>query len=199
MCCMRICWTGGWRHEDRDIDLDKDVLVVAEIGNNHEGNFETAAQLIAAAAGTGAQAVKFQTFIPEYYVSRDQSERLDRLHKFSLSFAQFAELAELARKRGPIFLSTPFDLESAEALCGFCPAIKISSGDNVFFPLLEKVAASKLPVVLSTGLATLSDVEAAKSALSVSGPLLDIAVSSHCFIACQAIRRLRRKPTWQRY
>jgi N-acetylneuraminate synthase/N,N'-diacetyllegionaminate synthase len=148
-----------------DIDLDREVLVVAEIGNNHEGSFETAAKMIDAAAATGVQAVKFQTFIPELYVSSDQSERLARLRGFALSFSQFAELAGLARKRGLLFLSTPFDLKSAEALSEFCPAIKISSGDNQFFPLLEKVASSKLPIILSTGLASSSDLEAAKSVI----------------------------------
>jgi len=143
------------------IDLDRDVLIVAEIGNNHEGNFDLAVKLIESAAVTGAQAVKFQTFVPEHYVSFDQSERLARLRKFAFSFEQFAQLADIAKKRDVLFFSTPFDLASAEALSKFCSAIKISSGDNVFFPLIEKVATFKLPVIMSTGLANFSDLDTA--------------------------------------
>lgn len=146
-------------------DLDKSVLVVAEIGNNHEGNFDLAATMIERAAEAGAQAVKFQTFVPEHYVSYEQTERLARLRKFAFSFAQFAQLADVAKRCGVIFFSTPFDLASAEALGKCCPAIKISSGDNVFLPLIAKVATMKLPVIMSTGLANFSDLDAAYRAL----------------------------------
>ncbi|HEX5425737.1 MAG TPA: N-acetylneuraminate synthase family protein [Candidatus Acidoferrales bacterium] len=147
------------------VDLNREVLVVAEIGNNHEGSFARAQEMIGRAAETGVQAVKFQTFVPEHYISRDQAERLARLRKFAFSFEQFARLADVARAYGVIFFSTPFDLASAEALSKFCPAIKISSGDNVFFPLIEKVATFRLPVIMSTGLAGVSDLEAASDTL----------------------------------
>jgi N,N'-diacetyllegionaminate synthase len=165
------------------VDLDREVLVVAEIGNNHEGSFARAEEMIGRAAEAGAQAVKFQTFLPEHYVSRQDKDRLDRLRKFALSFEQFGRLAETAKQLGLIFLSTPFDLCSADALDPLCPAIKIASGDNTFIPLLEHVGSFKKPILLSTGLADLADIEQARATimrvwegLSFSGEI----VLMHC-------------------
>ena len=159
-------------------DTSKQVFIVAEIGNNHEGSYALAEEMIGRAAEAGADAVKFQTFIPEYYASCDQAERLQRLRKFAFSFGQFENLAKFANTRGVEFFSTPFDLISADALSKICPAIKISSGDNNFFPLLERVASFRKPIILSTGLADLSDVELARgrikaiwSSLNYSGEL----------------------------
>ena len=148
------------------VDLDRDVLVVAEIGNNHEGSFERAKEMIARAGETGAQAVKFQTFVPEHYVSHEDTVRLERLRRFAFTFEQFEKLARFAESQELIFLSTPFDLASAKFLDKLCPAIKISSGDNNFVPLLELVATFNKPVLLSTGLADLSDVERAHAAIA---------------------------------
>jgi N,N'-diacetyllegionaminate synthase len=144
------------------IDLRERVFVVAEIGNNHEGSYALAEDMIRLAADAGVDAVKFQTFVPEHYVSHDQMERRERLKKFSLSLEQFKSLATFANGRGVQFFSTPFDLGSADALATFCPAVKISSGDNNFFPLIERVASFRLPIILSTGLADLSDVDEAR-------------------------------------
>jgi N,N'-diacetyllegionaminate synthase len=148
------------------VDLDREVLVVAEIGNNHEGSFARAEEMIACAAETGARAVKFQTFVPEHYVSREETARLERLRQFAFTFEQFEKLARFAESKGLIFLSTPFDLASARFLNTLCPAIKISSGDNNFVPLLELVATFNKPVLLSTGLADLSDVEKAHATIT---------------------------------
>ncbi len=147
------------------VDLDRRVFVVAEIGNNHEGSFALAEELIGHAAASGVDAVKFQTFIPEHYISRDQNDRLLRLRKFAFSFEQFSNLAKFANRQGLQFFSTPFDLTSADALNQFCPVIKISSGDNNFFPMIERVASFNKPVVLSAGLANFADLEKARSCL----------------------------------
>src|SRR5271154_5348189 len=109
------------------IDLSKKIMIVAEIGNNHEGNFDTAVEMIKQAAECGVDAVKLQTFIPEFYVDASQTERLARLRSFRLSHDQFSRLADTAGKHGLIFFSTPFDIESAEFLSEICPVIKISS------------------------------------------------------------------------
>jgi N-acetylneuraminate synthase/N,N'-diacetyllegionaminate synthase len=148
------------------VDLEREVLVVAEIGNNHEGDFGRAEELIARAAETGAQAVKFQTFVPEHYVSCEETARLERLRQFAFTFEQFEKLARYAESKGLVFLSTPFDLASAKFLDKLCPAIKISSGDNNFIPLLELIATFNKPVLLSTGLADLSDIERAHATIA---------------------------------
>ncbi len=141
------------------VDLEKEVLVIAEIGNNHEGSYALAEEMIGLAAGTGVQAVKFQTFKTEHYVSHKDTERFARLKSFELSAEQFERLAAQARKAGLLFLSTPFDLESAKLLAGIVSAYKVSSSDNNFFPLLDEIARGNKPVILSCGLAGLDEIE----------------------------------------
>ncbi len=138
-------------------DIARRVLIVAEVGNNHEGDFARAAELIRRAAAAGADAVKFQTYRTELFVRPQDTERFARLRSFELSYDQFAQLAELAAEHRLLFLSTPLDLESAAFLEPRVPAFKIASGDNNFVPLLEQVAASRKPVLLSGGLASLAD------------------------------------------
>lgn len=134
-------------------DTEEKVLIVAEIGNNHEGNVSVAKELIEAAASAGVDAVKFQTYRTELYVSSCDAARFARLKSFELSFDEFQALAACASSHGVEFLSTPFDLESAAFLNSIVPAFKISSSDNTFGPLLACVAGFGKPIILSTGLA----------------------------------------------
>ncbi|MGB8182743.1 MAG: N-acetylneuraminate synthase family protein, partial [Stellaceae bacterium] len=140
------------------IDLSHEVLVVAEIGNNHEGSYARAEEMIGAAAEAGAQAVKFQTITPEKLVTSDQAARLETLRRFQLDRDRTRQLAEVARNRGVLFLSTPFDLDAVAWLDAPVPAFKIASGDNDFTPLLRAVAATGKPIILSTGMADLAAV-----------------------------------------
>lgn len=141
------------------IDVGRTVLVVAEAGNNHEGDFAVAQQLVDRAADAGADAIKFQTFIPELLVSSSDPDRLRRLQSFRLTIAQFELLAKQAEAAGLLFLSTPFDLESAAALNRFQAAFKIASGDNNFDALIDTVAGFGKPMLVSTGLADLPVIE----------------------------------------
>ena len=140
------------------INTDKKVFIIAEIGNNHEGNFNIAKKTISAAAKTGVDAVKFQTFIPEHYVSSKDQLRLNKLRSFQLSYYQFRELSKFARKKGLVFFSTPFDLESAKFLNKIQPIFKISSGDNNFYPLIDVVANFKKSMIVSTGVADIKTI-----------------------------------------
>lgn len=139
-------------------DTRKDVFIVAEIGNNHEGNFDVAAQLVYKAAECGVSAVKFQTFKTEYFVSGSDKARFERLKSFELTNRQFEQLAQLAKSLGIAFISTPLDLASAEFLAGIVDGFKIASSDNNFYPLLDKVASFGKPLIVSTGLSGLEDV-----------------------------------------
>lgn len=134
-------------------DTDKEVMVVAEIGNNHEGSYALAEELVGLAAEAGVHAVKFQTFKTELFVSRKEEARFRQLKSYELTFDQFEKLSELAKACGILFISTPFDLESALFLKDLVVAYKIASGDNTFYPLLESVASTGLPVIMSGGLA----------------------------------------------
>ena len=85
-------------------DTKDKVLIIAEIGNNHEGDFELAKDMINAAAETGVDAVKFQTFETENYVSKFDTQRFAKLKSFELSFKQFEELSIYAKKQNLLFL-----------------------------------------------------------------------------------------------
>ena len=137
----------------------KKVLIVAEIGNNHEGNFAVAQEMIDCAAEAGADAVKFQTFIPELFVSSADPVRLARLRSFRLSIEQFEKLAKQAADENVVFFSTPLDIESATSLNQFQSVFKIASGDNNFYPLIDLVAGFGKPMIVSTGLAGLPLIE----------------------------------------
>ncbi len=143
-------------------DLDERVMIVAEIGTNHEGSVSLAEDLIGLAAEAGADAVKFQTFRTEHYVSRGDTRRFEQLRSFELTIKQFEALSRRAAEAGLVFLSTPFDPGSVRCLEGIVAAYKIASGDNTFYPLLEAAAGTGRPIILSTGLADLNEIEAAR-------------------------------------
>jgi N,N'-diacetyllegionaminate synthase len=145
-----------------NIDLTTKVLIVAEIGNNHEGRFDVAQNLVRAAAACGVDAVKFQTFRTDYFTSRADEARFRRLQSFELTHEQFKRLEELSRSLGLGFISTALDLESQRFLEPLVDAYKIASGDNNFFPLIAAVCATGKPVIVSSGFATLAAIRRAK-------------------------------------
>jgi len=141
-----------------NFDLNREILIVAEIGNNHEGNFDVANELVRMAAQCGVGAVKFQVFRAEDYVSRSDSARFRQLKSFELSYSEFEQLSDLARSLGLLVISTPFDLASAEFLETIVDSYKIASGDNNFYPLLDRIASTGRPVIISTGISDLRQV-----------------------------------------
>lgn len=145
--------------------LEQDVFIIAEIGNNHEGDIHLAKDMIYAAAAAGVQAVKFQTIIPDKLVSKSQSVRLEQLRRFAFNPDQFADLAETAQKAQVDFLSTPFALEAIPWLNELVPAFKVASGDNNYFNLLREIANTGKPILLSTGMSHLEDVKKSTSVI----------------------------------
>jgi len=146
-----------------EINTREKVLIIAEIGNNHEGSYTLAEEMIGLAAEAGADAVKFQTFQTEYYVSVDDVERYKRLKSFELRYNEFEKLSRVAKGAGILFISTPFDLESALFLDSIVDALKIASGDNNFYPLIKKVAETGKPIIMSTGLADIQQIIKSKT------------------------------------
>ena len=124
------------------------VFIIAEVGNNHEGDFQLARDMVGLAAEAGVDAVKFQTIVPERFVNRTDEPRFSTLKKFQFSYDQFTELSKLAHDAGIKFISTPFDLESAAFLGTICDAIKIASSDNTFYALIEAVAKTAKPMII---------------------------------------------------
>ncbi|MFC1584528.1 N-acetylneuraminate synthase family protein [Fibrobacterota bacterium] len=139
-------------------DIIEKCFIVAEIGNNHEGDVSLACELIGRAAECGVDAVKFQTYRTDHYVNGADKHRADMLRKFELTYGDFEKLAGRAGELGLEFLSTPFDIASAEFLSTIVSALKISSSDLTFYPLLETCAETGLPLVLSTGLSNLQEI-----------------------------------------
>ena len=148
-----------------NFSTENEVFIIAEIGNNHEGKLDLAVRMVEEAKKAGVNAVKFQTFRTEHYVSRRDSERFKRLQGFELRFEQFATLRKLAHSLDLLFLSTPFDLESADFLANEVDAFKIASGDNDFYPLLDRVLGAGKPLLVSTGASDLTQVDATVSFL----------------------------------
>ena len=150
---------------------------------NHNGNVDIAKQLIDAAVAASADAVKFQTFHAdsvvtctaekaEYQKSTTSSNesQYDMIKNLELSDGIFQELSEYADRKGIIFLSTPFDEESVDLLDRIgVPAFKIPSGEITNFLLLKKIVEKKKPLILSTGMATLGEVEDAVNFLKANG------------------------------
>ncbi|MBT5263512.1 MAG: hypothetical protein HOL85_01665 [Rhodospirillaceae bacterium] len=171
------------------VDLAKKVLIIAEAGNNHEGDFGLARELVSAAAATGVDAVKFQTIVPERLVSPAETARVAQLSKYQLSPDQFTELSELAAKEGIAFLSTPFDTGSVDVLDPIVSAFKIASGDNNFVALLEAVAAKGKPILLSGGISTIAELARSKAVIESVWAEHDVAptlVVLHCIAAYPA-------------
>ena len=135
-----------------DVDTRERVLVLAEIGNNHEGDAAVARDLVRAAADAGAHGVKLQVFETGRFVRRRDDARFRQLSGYQLPRAEFARLADLAHELGLKFVATPFDLGSAEFLEPLVDAYKIASGDNDFWPLIDAVVGTGKPVVASTGM-----------------------------------------------
>lgn len=142
-----------------DIDTSNRVVVMAEIGNNHEGSAERAQELVRAAAASGADAVKLQVFRTELFADRNDERRFAQLRSFELSREETAGLIDLARSLGLAVAATPLDLDSAAFLEPLVDAYKIASGDNLFLPLLGTVAATDKPIVISSGLSDLARIE----------------------------------------
>jgi N,N'-diacetyllegionaminate synthase len=161
----------------------KDVFIIAECGVNHNGSVERALELIDCAAEIGASAVKFQTFRPEQLVSRrarkadyqranvgGEDSQLAMLTELALDEAAHHAIVRRCVARQIEFMSTPFD----EASCDLLERVgvgrlKIGSGDLTHLPFLRYVAGKRLPVILSTGMSNLSEVESAVTAMRAAG------------------------------
>lgn len=154
------------------------VVVIAEAGVNHDGSADDAHELVELVARTGADAVKFQTFRVDALTSTDAAsagyqksatghqQQYEMLSNLSLPDSAWAELHEHAHSLGLGFLSTPFDLESAELLAGLgMELVKVPSGEITNLPLLREFAAMFDHMLISTGMASLGEVESAVSAI----------------------------------
>jgi len=159
------------------------VYIIAEAGDNHNGDFHLALKLIDVAVGSGAVCVKFQTFVKEEVISRrakkaeyqkastgsDESQ-FEMVKKLELSFKDFQDLNAYCQSKRIQFLSTPFDLPSIAFLDTLdMPFWKIPSGEVTNLPYLLAIAKTKKPVVMSTGMCEMTEIKAAMEVLRANG------------------------------
>ena len=151
-------------------DLAVRPFLIAEIGNNHEGNPDVALKLADAAVKAGADAVKVQLINPLRLVNRSEEQRIAQLSRFKLERDVFLEMARRVRGQGALFMASAFDCDTLKEWAGDLDAIKIASGDLDFDQMLQVAAASGKPVVLSTGMSTLPEIERAVGVFSTALP-----------------------------
>jgi len=155
------------------IDTSK-IFIIAEAGVNHNGSLDLAYQLIDVAKDAGVDAVKFQTFKAENVVSKlaDKAEyqkkttgldksQLEMIKKLEISFDDFIKLKKYCDKKGIMFLSTPFDHQSIDFLYDLINIYKIPSGEIINYPYLKHITTKNKPIIMSTGMANLGEVEEA--------------------------------------
>jgi N,N'-diacetyllegionaminate synthase len=172
----------------------KKVFVIAEAGVNHNGNLGLALKLVDQAVLAGADAVKFQAAIPEmvatgaaqkagYQQKTTGSEecQLDMIRRLLLPMEAFLDIATYCRKKGIIFFSTAFDLVSLNYLEHLGqPYHKIPSGEITNLPYLRQIGSYCKPLILSTGMAKLGEIEAAIEVLEVAGTPRSRITVLHC-------------------
>ena len=135
------------------------TFIIAEIGNNHEGSFSLAKKLIKNAKISGADAVKFQVFKVEKYVSPLNKFRFRRLKRFQLTFKQFSDLKKYAKKIKIKFFGTPLDEDSLDFLIKNSSMIKISSGDNNNYHFIDKVLKKNKTCIISLGFLNQNEID----------------------------------------
>lgn len=170
------------------------VIIIAEAGVNHNGDYELAKQLVVAAKESGADYVKFQTARPELVISRyapkaeyqmgttkKEESQLDMCRAIHLPLTDYRPLKDYCDEVGISFLSTPFDLESIDVLEELnMDYYKIPSGEITNLPYLRKIARMGRPVILSTGMCGLADIENALDVIEKGGLSRDKVSILHC-------------------
>lgn len=158
------------------------VLIIAEAGVNHNGNLQMALNMVREAKNAGADIVKFQTAKPELVISRfaekaeyqkintgSEESQLDMCKKIHLKFEDYIIVKKLCDDVGIQFLSTPFDIESIHFLNDMVPFWKIPSGEITNYPYLVEIAKTGKPVVMSTGMCELQEIDEAIKVLKTNG------------------------------
>jgi len=173
----------------------KKVLIIAEAGVNHNGSIELAKKLVDAAAEAGVDFVKFQSFKAENLVSKDAKKAVYQqknmadsddsqytmLKKLELSPEQHIELISYCNVKGIKFFSTAFDLESIDFLASLKLGLwKIPSGEITNYPYLKQIALKKEPVILSTGMCDMTDIDNAIQVLLKFGVNKELITVLHC-------------------
>ena len=161
-----------------EIGKNRPVYIIAEIGINHNGDIAIAKQLMDVAAESGCNAVKFQKRTPAICVPEDQKSQMRETPWGTMTYLEYKERTEFgqseyeqidayAKKLNIHWFASPWDLPSVDFLLGFNPVcIKVASASLTDTALLSKVAATRVPLILSTGMSTMDEIESAVALIS---------------------------------
>jgi len=168
--------------EDRLVGAGEPCFIIAEAGVNHNGDINLAKKLVDVAKDAGVDAVKFQTFKSEGVVIEEceiadyarenmgkNIKQIDMIKKLELKYEDFVELKRYCDKKGIMFLSTPHSYDAIDFLEPLVPIYKIGSGDLTNLPFLEKIAKKGKPIILSTGMSNLGEIEEAVGIIKKTG------------------------------
>lgn len=183
--CQKVCALNRLAIEGREIGAGSPVFIIAEIAQAHDGSLGTAHAYIDAAAAAGASAVKFQTHIADaestpgepfrVRFSPQDATRYDYWRRMEFTPEQWRGLADHARQKGLVFLSTPFSLAAVDLLEQLdVGAWKVGSGEVTNLPMLARMARSRLPVLLSSGMASWQDLDRAAETVRAAGAALAV-------------------------
>lgn len=172
-----------------NMEIDNKVVVIAEIGSNHNGDFDTALRLVSEAYKAGVDAVKFQTYRAEKLIHKSEpalklvktrfKTQLERFKSLEFTYKQYKKLHAFTVSKGLLFISTPFDEESVDMLEPFVWAYKIASGDIDNVPLLLAVTKKTKPILLSTGMSTVDEIKKALQRFSKNVVILMHCISNY--------------------
>ncbi|MEL4429219.1 N-acetylneuraminate synthase [Shewanella mangrovisoli] len=168
------------------------TFIIAEAGVNHNGDIKLAKALIDAAAEAGADCVKFQTWKTELLVTptakmaqyqientSNTTTQFEMLKSLELSYTDFVELKDYCDNKNIIFMSTPDETQSATFLNNLQNQFKIGSGELTNLPFLSHIARFRKPIILSTGMSNLTEIELALNTLKTSGITIDMVTILH--------------------
>lgn len=153
----------------RSVGDGQPVYVIAEVGSNHDKNFDQARRMIDAAAEAGADAVKFQLFSAQALYPQG-GELFEIIKSLELPREWVPDLTRHAHDRGLDFLASPFDLDAIDVMAAAdAPAYKIASSETTNLPLIAHAAAQRKPVIISTGMCDLADIQEAIDVVRSTG------------------------------
>ena len=161
------------------------TYIIAEAGVNHNGSLDMAKEMVITAKKIGVDAIKFQTFITEKLVTKSAQKaeyqksntsrvesQFEMLKKLEFSYDDYAELKELCEKLDIDFISTPFDLDSIDMLLKLdIDKLKLPSGEITNYPYLVKMAKTQKPIIMSSGMCTMNEIEDAITILKENGTI----------------------------
>jgi len=162
---------------EKEVGNHNPCYIIAEAGSNHNGDFKTAKKLIDVAVEAGADAVKFQIFKAEKLYSKktpdfdylEEKDTYDLIKDIETPRNWIEDLADYCDKKGIDFLASPFDYEAIDLLEPYVPAYKIASFEIVDLELIEYAAEKSKPMIISTGMANLSEIEDAVNTVKSTG------------------------------